>query len=227
MSLLRVSDVRKTFGGIVALDGVSLDVEEGTTYAIIGSNGAGKTTLFNCITGFYRPDSGSIVFDGEEIVGEKPQDIARRGIRRTFQEVNVFDELTVAENISLASYTTDPYEIMSILDLLEINDKYADELTLFERKRVALALAMDGQLLLLDEVFSGLNPSEKPIMMEYIRTIGEDKTLVLIEHDLETAFDLAEELVVLHQGEVLGKGTREEITGDAEIREKYLGERTV
>jgi branched-chain amino acid transport system ATP-binding protein len=227
MSLLSVSDVRKTFGGIVALDGVSVDVEEGTTHAIIGSNGAGKTTLFNCITGFYRPDSGSIVFDGEEIVGEKPQDVARKGIRRTFQEVDVFDELTVAENISLASYTTDPYEIMSILDLLEINDRYADELTLFERKRVALALAMDGQLLLLDEIFSGLNPSEKPVMMEYIRTIGEDKTLVLIEHDLETAFDLAEELVVLHQGEVLGKGAPEEITSDVEIREKYLGERTI
>lgn len=227
MTVLSISDVKKTFGGIVALDGVSIDIEDDVTYAIIGSNGAGKTTLFNCITGYHQPDSGSIVFEGTDIVGERPHDIARKGIRRTFQEVNVFTELTVAENITLASYTVDPYEIMSTLDLLEISDKYTDELTLLERKRVALGLAMDGELLLLDEVFSGLNPSEKPMMKEYLREIGKEKILVLIEHDIETAFELSDQVIVLHRGRVLGKGTREEITNTDEIREKYLGERTI
>lgn len=227
MTVLSISDVKKTFGGIVALDGVSIDIEDDVTYAIIGSNGAGKTTLFNCITGYHQPDGGSIVFEGTDIVGERPHDVARKGIRRTFQEVNVFTELTVAENITLASYTVDPYEIMSILDLLEISDKYTDELTLLERKRVALGLAMDGELLLLDEVFSGLNPSEKPKMKEYLREIGKEKILVLIEHDIETAFELSDQVIVLHRGRVLGKGTREEITNTDEIREKYLGERTI
>jgi len=227
MTVLSISDIKKTFGGIVALDGVSIDIEDGVTYAIIGSNGAGKTTLFNCITGYHRPDSGSIVFEGADIVGERPHDIARKGIRRTFQEVNVFDELTVAENITLASYTVDPYEVMSTLDLLDISDKYTDELTLFERKRVALGLAMDGRLLLLDEIFSGLNPSEKPEMKEYLGEIGEEKILVLIEHDIETAFELSDQVIVLHRGRVLGKGTHEEITNNDEIREKYLGERTI
>jgi branched-chain amino acid transport system ATP-binding protein len=224
MDVLEVEDVRRTFGGIVALNGVTFDVEAGKTHVIIGPNGAGKTTLFNCITGYHIPDDGTVVFDGDDITRVPDYEVARRGVRRTFQEVDVFDELTVAENISLGAFETEPRELMELLDLLEIYDKQGESLTLFERKRVALALASDGDLLLLDEVFSGLNPTEKPLMIEYLEMLAARKTLMLIEHDIETAFDLADQVIVLAQGEVLGKGTPEEVKTNPDINEQYLGE---
>ncbi|MFC6766496.1 ABC transporter ATP-binding protein [Natrinema soli] len=224
MGLLEVNDLRRTFGGIVALDGVTLDVERGETNVIIGPNGAGKTTLFNCITGYHMPDSGTVVFDGENITRKRDYEVARMGVRRTFQEVDVFDELTVAENISLGAFQTEPRELMDLLDLMDIRHKRGESLTLFERKRVALSLAADGQLLLLDEVFSGLNPAEKPAMIEYLNTLAREKTLMLIEHDIETAFDLADRVIVLSQGSVLGQGTPEAIKNDDRIQQEYLGE---
>ncbi|MFC7157058.1 ABC transporter ATP-binding protein [Halomarina halobia] len=227
MTLLEVEDVRRTFGGIVALDGVTFDVTAGETHVVMGANGAGKTTLFNCITGYYRPDSGTVRYRGEDITGMRADRTARLGIRRTFQEVDVFDELTVAENISLASFETQPREIMARLDLIEIHDKYGDELTLFERKRVALALVTDGDLLLLDEVFSGVNPSEKPAMLGYLEELARDHTLVLIEHDIETAFELADRMVVLDQGRVLAHGSPGEIRTDETVQEQYLGEMAI
>ncbi|MUV85358.1 ATP-binding cassette domain-containing protein [Natronomonas sp. CBA1123] len=224
MGILEVTELRRTFGGIIALDSVSLSVTEGETTVIIGANGAGKTTLFNCITGYHMPDDGNVVFEGTDISQTPDYKVARMGIRRTFQEVDVFDELTVAENISLGAFQSNPRELMELLDLMEIHDKLGESLTLFERKRVALALAADGQLLLLDEVFSGLDPAEKPAMLEYLDALAEEKTLMLIEHDIETAFDLADNVVVLSQGRVLGQGTPEEIKEDEEVQEKYLGE---
>jgi branched-chain amino acid transport system ATP-binding protein len=224
MGILEVTDVQRTFGGIVALDSVSLSITQGETTVIIGANGAGKTTLFNCITGYHTPDEGSVVFDGADITQTPDYKVARMGIRRTFQEVDVFDELTVAENISLGVFRSDPRELMEALDLMEINDKLGEELTLFERKRVALALAADGKLLLLDEVFSGLDPAEKPAMLDYLNILAEEKTLMLIEHDIETAFDLADNVIVLSQGRVLGQGTPEEVKNDEEVQEQYLGE---
>ncbi|MCD2203385.1 ABC transporter ATP-binding protein [Halobacterium sp. KA-6] len=224
MGILEVTDVQRTFGGIVALDSVSLSITQGETTVIIGANGAGKTTLFNCITGYHTPDEGSVVFDGADITQTPDYKVARMGIRRTFQEVDVFDELTVAENISLGVFRSDPRELMEALDLMEINDKLGEELTLFERKRVALALAADGKLLLLDEVFSGLDPAEKPAMLDHLNILAEEKTLMLIEHDIETAFDLADNVIVLSQGRVLGQGTPEEVKNDEEVQEQYLGE---
>lgn len=224
MGFLEVTDLKRTFGGIVALDGVTVDVERGETNVVIGPNGAGKTTLFNCITGYHMPDDGRVVFDGEEITRKRDYEVARMGIRRTFQEVDVFDELTVAENISLGAFQSEPRELMQRLDLMEIRDKPGESLTLFERKRVALALAADGEILLLDEVFSGLNPAEKPAMVEYLDALAREKTLMLIEHDIETAFDLADRVIVLSQGTVLGQGTPEEIKNDDRIQQEYLGE---
>lgn len=224
MGILEVNDLKRTFGGIVALDGVTLDVERGETNVIVGPNGAGKTTLFNCITGYHMPDSGRVVFDGDDITRKRDYEVARMGIRRTFQEVDVFDELTVAENISLGAFQTEPRELMELLDLMDIRNKLGESLTLFERKRVALSLAADGQLLLLDEVFSGLNPAEKPAMVEYLNTLAREKTLMLIEHDIETAFELSDRVIVLSQGRVLGQGTPEEIKDDERIQEEYLGE---
>lgn len=227
MALLEVKDIRKEFGGIVALDDVSIDIEADKKYVILGPNGAGKTTLFNCITGYYRPDAGTVRYRGEDVTDESDFEKARRGIRRTFQEVNVFDELDVLENVSLASFETPPRDILETLDLFEIRNKQGDELTLFERKRVALALALDGELLLLDEVYSGLNPAEKPPMTDYINRVAEDRTLILIEHDIETAFALADRMIVLYNGEVLSEGTTEEIRNDEQVRELYFGEQTV
>jgi branched-chain amino acid transport system ATP-binding protein len=227
MALLEVKNIRKEFGGIVALDDVSIDIEADKKYVILGPNGAGKTTLFNCITGYYRPDAGTVRYRGEDVTDESDFEKARRGIRRTFQEVNVFDELDVLENVSLASFETPPRDILETLDLFEIRNKQGDELTLFERKRVALALALDGELLLLDEVYSGLNPAEKPPMTDYINRVAEDRTLILIEHDIETAFALADRMIVLYNGEVLSEGTTEEIRNDEQVRELYFGEQTV
>lgn len=224
MALLEVNGLTKEFGTIQALDGVDLDIEENKVYSIIGPNGAGKSTLFNCITGFYFPTSGSVRFRGEEITGRASYTIARDGIRRVFQSTDVFDELTVLEIVNLAATNSDPAELMETLDLIEIRDEQGDSLSLYERKRVALALAMDGDLLLLDEIFSGLNPTEKPQMVEYIERIAEKRTVVLIEHDVETAFDLADEIIVLYQGRVLGTGTPAEIRENPEVKEKYLSE---
>lgn len=227
MALLEVENLEKEFGGVVALDGVNLDVESGAKYVILGPNGAGKTTLFNCITGYHVPTRGTVRFQGQEITGAPDYRNARRGIRRTFQEVAIFEELTVAENIDLASHETPTQEIMETLDLLDLRDEYGDELTLFERKRVALALALDGDLLLLDEVFSGLNPTEKPDMIEYINRIAQEKTLLLIEHDIGTAFNLADEMIILDSGQVLKQGPPKEIASDPDVQDQYLGGATI
>ncbi|GGL66012.1 ABC transporter ATP-binding protein [Halocalculus aciditolerans] len=227
MAILEVTELNRSFGGIVALDGVTFTLERGTTNAIIGPNGAGKTTLFNCITGYHIPDGGTVEFDGEDITTVPDYKTARQGVRRTFQEVDVFDELTVAENISLASFESDPEELMELLDLIEIHDKEGSELTLFERKRVSLALASEGDLLLLDEVFSGLNPTEKPEMIDYIDALAERKTIMLIEHDIETAFNLADTVTVLAQGQVMHTGTPEEMLEDEQVREEYIGEMAI
>lgn len=224
MALLEVSGLTKEFGTIQALDGVDLDIEENRVYSIIGPNGAGKSTLFNCITGFYFPTSGTVRFRGEDITGRASYSIARDGIRRVFQSTDVFDELTVLEIVNLAATNSEPSELMETLDLIEIRDEQGASLSLYERKRVALALAMDGELLLLDEIFSGLNPTEKPKMIEYIQRIAEKRTVVLIEHDVETAFELADEIIVLYQGRVLGTGTPEDIKEDPEVKQKYLSE---
>ncbi len=224
MPLLEVQDVTKRFGSIQALDGVNLDVDEGKVYSIIGPNGAGKSTLFNCITGFHFPTSGSIYFRDEDITEQAPYTIARNGIRRVFQSTDVFDELTVLEIVNLASTRTDPAEMLETLDLLDIRDQRGDTLSLYERKRVALALALDGDLLLLDEIFSGLNPVEKPEMVDYLERIAEKRTVILIEHDVEMAFELADDIIVLYQGRILGTGNPDDVREDPEIREKYLSE---
>lgn len=224
MTLLEVSELTKQFGNITALAGVELDIESGKIYAIIGPNGAGKSTLFNCITGFYFPTGGTVRFRGADITGQASYVNARNGIRRVFQATDVFEELSVVEMVNLAATNSEPAELMETLDLVEIRDELGESLSLWERKRVALALAMDGKLLLLDEIFSGLNPTEKPDMIEYLERIAEDRTIVLIEHDVETAFNLADEIIVLHQGEILGTGTPEEIRNDPEVQEKYLTE---
>nr|WP_282594748.1 ATP-binding cassette domain-containing protein [Halomarina salina] len=224
---MEVNDLERTFGGIVALDGVTFDVASGETNVIIGPNGAGKTTLFNCITGYHIPDHGTVRFQGTDITSTPDYKTARTGIRRTFQEVDVFDELTVAENISLGAFESSPREMMELLDLLDIHDKEGSELTLFERKRVSLALASEGELLLLDEVFSGLNPTEKPAMVGYLDALAERKTLMLIEHDIETAFDLADTVTILAQGQVMKRGTPEEMLDDETVREDFLGEMAI
>jgi branched-chain amino acid transport system ATP-binding protein len=227
MALIGIEGLQKTFGTIVALDGVDMTVGEDMILTIIGPNGAGKTTLFNCITGYYRPDSGTVWFRGTDITGEPEHRVAKRGIRRTFQDVSVFEELTVAESIDIATRSSDPEEILASLKLESVADKKGDELTLFERKRVAVGLALDGGVVLIDELFSGLNPEEKQEMIALLKDLREDKTVVLIEHDVETAFRIADEVVVLYQGSVLEQGSPEDIKASEQVRENYFGKKSI
>lgn len=227
MALIEIENLRRTFGAIVALEDVSLEVTADNVFTIIGPNGAGKTTLFNCITGYYRPDTGTVRFRGTDITGEPEYRVAKRGIRRTFQEVSIFDELTVRESIDIATRTVPTEEILQLLDLEAIAETRGDELTLFQRKRVAVGLALDGEVVLIDELFSGLNPEEKTEMITLLDRIREDKTIILIEHDVETAFQIADEVIVLYQGAVLDQGTPEVIKASEEVKEKYFGKKSL
>lgn len=227
MALIEIEDLRRTFGAIVALDRIDLEITADKVFAIIGPNGAGKTTLFNCITGYYRPDSGTVRFRGTDITGEPEHRVAKRGIRRTFQDVSIFDELTVAESIDIATRTVPTKAVLQTLDLDSVAEKRGDELTLFERKRVAVGLALDGEVVLIDELFSGLNPEEKEKTITLLDQIREEKTIILIEHDVETAFRIADEVVVLYQGTVLDQGSPDEIKASEEVKEKYFGKKSL
>jgi|GEM_PF-4536117 len=223
MGILEVDDLRKSFGTITALDGVTFEVEAGRLYVIIGPNGAGKTTLFNCITGRHRADGGVVRFRDRDISGLTEHAIAQQGIRRTFQEVEIFDSITVGESIDIAARHTGTQSVLDSLDLADIEEKYGSDLTLFERKRLALGLALDGEVMLLDELFSGLNPDEKRATVRYLDKLREEKTMVLIEHDVRTAFELADEVIVLYQGSVLAMDSPAEIRENETVRRNYFG----
>jgi branched-chain amino acid transport system ATP-binding protein len=239
MIVLRAENIHKSFGGVKALQGVSMSVEEGEIVGLIGPNGAGKTTLFNVITGFYPPDKGRVEVFGKDVTGWPPHRVAGLGVARTFQIPKPFHDLTVYENVLVSikfsnrrlSELEAAEEAKRILEFLGL-DKYAHMLAaqlnvaLEKRLELARALARNPKLLLLDEVLAGLNPAEVSFMLEKIRKAKQEfgLTIVMIEHVMHAVMNLADRIVVLHLGRKLAEGTPEEIAANPQVIEAYLGD---
>ncbi len=238
-TLLQLEGVTRQFGGLKAVSGVDLSVAPGEVIGLIGPNGAGKTTLVNVITGVHRATAGTVRFDGEDVTALKPFQAARRGIARTFQIVQPFPEMTVAENVAAAamfagaaSYganaNAEALEHLRFVGLADMADKRASSLTLAMRKRLELAkgLAMRPKLLLLDEVNAGLNATEVDHALSLIRGIAaRGVTILIIEHLMKVVLSLCTRIVVLHHGELIASGTPQEIVKDPRVIQAYLGRR--
>jgi branched-chain amino acid transport system ATP-binding protein len=235
-SVLRVQGLTKRFGGLTAVDDVSLSVEARGITGLIGPNGAGKTTLFSLISGFERPSLGHIFLRGEEVTELSPHRRAGLGIARTFQIVQPFARLSVAENIAVGAHlrhrsraeaTLKARDIAARLGLAPMLDKPAASLTVAGRKRLELAraLATEPVLLLLDEVLAGLNPSEMRDIIPLIRTIRDNGvTVIMVEHVMQAVMNLCERVIVLNQGRMIADGSPREVTRDQRVVEAYLGQ---
>jgi branched-chain amino acid transport system ATP-binding protein len=237
--MLEVRHVSKSFRGLRAVHDASFEVPEGSINGLIGPNGAGKTTIFNVIAGVYAPDAGEIVFEKKRIEGLRPDQVCAAGIGRTFQLVKPFAGLTVLDNVMVGAFlrerTAASARVLanSILKKLNLDAKAAlpaSSLTLPDRKRleVARALATRPRLLLLDEVMAGLRPTECDQMVEVFRDLNrrEGLTILLIEHVMRAVMALARHIGVLHHGEVIARGTPEQVVRDPAVLECYLGEET-
>lgn len=251
MALLEVKNLGINFGGLRAVDRVDLTIEEGQLYGLIGPNGAGKTTVFNLLTGVYKPTSGTIKLDGEDIVGKSSSAICQTGIARTFQNIRLFKNMTVLENVKAALHNRVKYSLLSsfihspsykkgekdmdkeALELLQVFevDAFANEFASnlpygAQRKlEIARALATNPKLLLLDEPAAGMNPQETIELMDTIRLIRNkyNITILLIEHDMKLVSGICEQILVLNFGTELANGTPEEVLNDPEVITAYLG----
>ena len=233
--LLALRGLSIAFGGLRAVQDVSLDVRAGTLSALIGPNGAGKTTLFALMSGFLKPDAGQVLFDGQDITGRAPHLNARAGMTRTFQIVQPFAAQTVRENIAVGAHLHEPGRARALaaaeavaaqVGLAPQLDKPAADLTVAGRKRLELAraLATRPRLLLLDEVLAGLNPQEIAEMIPVVRAIAAGGvTVLMIEHVMQAVMNLAEHVWVLAQGQLIASGTPAEVTADERVIEAYLG----
>ncbi len=236
MNLLRVEQASKSFGGLRAVHRVSFDLSEGEILGLIGPNGAGKTTLFHLVSGFLRPDEGTIHYGGESVVGLRPHEICQRGMVRTFQIARPFLRLSVLENVVVGALERVAHrrEALAIaegtLDLTGLTDKAGSpghSLTVPDRKRLELAraLATGPRVLLLDEVMAGLNPTETGRLIDLIRTVhGRGVTILLIEHVMKAVMALSQRVLVLNYGELIAEGRPEEVVRDKKVIEAYLGE---
>jgi branched-chain amino acid transport system ATP-binding protein len=237
MPLLELRAVSKSFRGLRAVHEASLEVEAGSVTALIGPNGAGKTTIFNMAAGVFAPDQGQIVFEKHTISGLRPDEICAAGIGRTFQIVKPFAGLSVLDNVMIGGFLRESssrgarkisLEILERLNLAAKRDLPASALTLPDRKRleVARSLATRPRLLLLDEVMAGLRPTECDQLVAVFRELNraEGLTVLLIEHVMRAVMALAQRIVVLHHGEVIARGTPEQVVRDPAVLECYLGE---
>jgi branched-chain amino acid transport system ATP-binding protein len=233
--LLAVEGVSKRFGGLLAVNAASLSAPVGRITALIGPNGAGKTTLFAIISGFLKPSAGSIRYNGEEITGEPPHRLARRGIARTFQIVQPFAGLSVRDNILVGAHLRRRARAAALaaaeqvgreVGLGDMLDRPADTLTVAGRKRLELAraLATEPKLLLLDEVLAGLNPSEIRDLVPVIRGLcARGITIMMIEHVMQAVMSLSEHVFVLAEGRIIAEGPPAMVAADAAVIEAYLG----
>ncbi len=245
MSLLSMKDLRKNFGVTEIIRGVDLDIETGEKHAIIGPNGAGKSTLFHLISGKFAPTAGSIQFKGQSIENLSPFQINRLGVARSFQVTNIFPRLSVFENIRCALLWTSGYgysfrhlldrqralnentgEVLEKIGLAGKAQIPAGEIAYSEQRALELGMAIAGgaELILLDEPVAGMSHSEADNAVRLIRRVTEGKTLVMVEHDMNIVFDLADRISVLVYGKVIASGAPEEIRADAAVQEAYLGE---
>ena len=244
-----------SFGGLKALLGISFTVNKGEIYAIIGPNGAGKTTLFNCINGIYKPDSGTVMFKDNRINGKKPDKVARLGLARTFQNIELFSHMNTMENIMLGrhifirtgifhgagmwgrrSYAGKEEiihrrkveEIIDFLDLQSVRNKPVGGLPYGTQKLIELgrALALEPELLLLDEPCAGMNSEEKQDMIFWIKDIQDELgvTLLLIEHDMKMVMDISDRILVLNFGKTIAEGSPQDVQRHPEVLKAYLGE---
>ncbi len=250
--VLRVEGLEKRFGGIVAVDGATFEVERGSITGLIGPNGAGKSTTFNCITGVHRPDGGTVVFDGDDITGGSPERIANEGLVRTFQIARELPEMTVLENVMLgpkgqigesiwrsvapiargavitqeAELRERAWETLEFFEIDHLAEEYAGTLSGGQRKllELARALSTDPEILLLDEPMAGVNPSLERKLLDRIHDLREEGySFLLVEHDMDVIMEHCEHVVVMHQGEVLAEGTPEAIQSNEAVIEAYLG----
>lgn len=252
MALLEIKNLSISFGGLKAVDDFSITIEKGQLYGLIGPNGAGKTTIFNLLTGVYKPNTGTILLDGSNIAGKKTMEINRAGVARTFQNIRLFKELTVLDNVKAGLHNNYPYStIAGILRLpsyfkveKEMDEKAVELLKVFDldkekefqaanlpygkqrKLEIARALATGPKLLLLDEPAAGMNPNETKELMDTIRFVRDhfDMTILLIEHDMKLVSGICERLTVLNFGQVLTQGKTADVLSDPEVIKAYLGE---
>lgn len=252
MALLEITNLGIAFGGLRAVDDFNLTIEQGQLYGLIGPNGAGKTTVFNMLTGVYTPTDGRIVLDGRDITGMKTVEINKAGIARTFQNIRLFQEMSVLDNVKVGLHNQYKYSTLAgilrlpsyfrtenqmnqrAVELLEVfglkgeSDYLASNLPYGKQRKleIARALATDPKLLLLDEPAAGMNPNETEELMQTIRFVRDEfhMTILLIEHDMRLVSGICEDLTVLNFGQVLVQGKTEEVLHDPRVITAYLGE---
>jgi len=248
--ILQLDHVSKRFGGLLAVDDVSFNVAKGEVFALIGPNGAGKTTLFNCITGIFSPTEGRLVFEGRDVAGHKPHDVAELGIARTFQNIRVFAYMSALDNVRVGQHvrmraklwdallktpkerreelrvTERARELLDFVGIGRHGDSYARNLAYGQQRRleIARALATEPRLLLLDEPAAGFTPQEKVELMQLVEKIlGQGITVFLIEHDMKVVMGASRRIAVLDHGEKIAEGTPDEIRNNRKVIEAYLG----
>ncbi len=252
MALLEVKNLGISFGGLRAVDSFEISIEKGQLYGLIGPNGAGKTTVFNLLTGVYKPSDGKISLDGKNITGKGTIEINQAGIARTFQNIRLFKELTVLDNVKVGLHNSYTYstaegifrlprffkvekkmkekalELLKVFDLDQEADYLASNLPYGKQRKleIARALATGPKLLLLDEPAAGMNPNETKELMETIRFVRDtfEMTILLIEHDMKLVSGICEELTVLNFGQVLAQGKTQEVLNNPQVIKAYLGE---
>lgn len=242
MPLLMTERVSMYFGGLAALENVDFSVRRGTIHAIIGPNGAGKSTFFNCLTGVLRPTKGRILLEGEDITGLPPEAISQKAIARSYQITNIFPASTCLENLRVASQSRRHHwsflrhhradvrsldKAFAVLQLVGLQDKsgeLASNLSHGEQRNleIGIALATEPKLLCLDEPTAGMSASETQDIMELIRRIGKDLTILIVEHDMHVVMTLADRITVLDYGQILAEGTPAEIQANPQVQEAYL-----
>lgn len=250
--MLDVKNLGISFGGLKAVDGLEIAIEKEQLYGLIGPNGAGKTTAFNLLTGVYKPDNGKVLLDGKDITGKSTIDINRAGIARTFQNIRLFKDLTVLENVKVGLHNQYGYstlegilrlprywkvekeiteramELLKVFNLENEADYKAANLPYGKQRKleIARALATEPKLLLLDEPAAGMNPNETQELMDTIRFVRDhfDMTILLIEHDMRLVSGICEKLTVLNFGQVLKQGSTSEVLNDPQVIKAYLGE---